>query len=87
MLNVSIVTYHTDTDELADCLRSLDSPLVDHIYVVDNAADAAMEKFCMRHAKVSYISSRNGGYGAGHNQALVKAWTLQFPSILCLTAM
>ena len=42
MLNVSIVTYHTDTDELADCLRSLDSPLVDHIYVVDNAAHAAM---------------------------------------------
>ena len=86
MLNVSIVTYHTDTDELADCLRSLDSPLVDHIYVVDNAADAAMEKFCMRHAKVSYISSRNGGYGAGHNQALVKSLDSTVPFHLVLNS-
>lgn len=69
-MNVSIVTYHTDFDELAACLRSLDSACVDNIYIVDNAADAAMRDFCAAFPSVVYIPSANHGYGAGHNQAL-----------------
>lgn len=72
-MNVSIVTYHTDIDELSRCLRSLDSPCVDTIYIVDNAADGVMRDFCAGIPSVEYLSSSNDGYGAGHNQAMLRS--------------
>lgn len=70
MLTVSIVTYHTDPDELRRCLKSLDSPAVKRIYVVDNSTDAATEQLCGDYPNVTYIPHENRGYGAGHNAAL-----------------
>lgn len=72
-VNVSIVTYRTDCAELERCLRSLDSECVERIYIVDNASETAVRDFCRKFPKVEYIPSANGGYGAGHNQALERS--------------
>ena len=50
MMNVavSIVTYHTDCDELRRCFESLSSPVVSRVYVVDNARDMTVEELCGR---------------------------------------
>lgn len=70
MISASIVTYKTHVDELALCLQSLASQLVDRVYVVDNANEEHMARFCREQPKVVYIGSDNVGYGAGHNKAL-----------------
>lgn len=70
MLTVSIVTYHTDLNELSTCLASLDCKEVDRIYIVDNASDEAMARFARQQKGVVYIASENRGFGAGHNQAI-----------------
>lgn len=70
-VNVSIVTYHTDLDELRRCLDSLRSDVVGEIYIVDNGAEQRIADFCRdSQVKVTYIASTNRGFGAGHNQAM-----------------
>lgn len=75
MINVSIVTYHTDIDEMERCLASLRSDVVGHIYVVDNSSDPAMERLCRRYPEITYIPGDNVGYGAGHNKAIRRTMT------------
>lgn len=70
MISVSIVTYKTDLRELSKCLASLTSPLVSTIYIIDNSNMDNIADFCRRFSNVTYIGSKNVGYGAGHNQAL-----------------
>ncbi len=70
MITVSIVTYHTEIEELKKCFASLSSPLVKTIYVVDNSSQETIKECCNSYAKVVYIASRNVGYGAAHNQAI-----------------
>ena len=72
-LTVSIVTYHTDIDELDRCLQSLCSPVVERIYIVDNSRQAYISDYCRAKEGVEYIGSDNVGYGAGHNKAINKA--------------
>ncbi len=67
---MSIVTYHVDFDELGRCLASLDSPLIDAIYVVDNSSLSSIEAFCSKYPKIRYIAGDNIGYGAAHNKAM-----------------
>lgn len=69
-MNVSIVTYRTPLEEMERCLASLRSGVVRNIYVVDNASDPEMERWCCRHPEVTYMPGDNVGYGAGHNRAL-----------------
>lgn len=69
-LTASIVTYNTDLNELESCLRSLMSPVVDKIYIVDNSKQSYIAEFCRGVEKVVYIGSENVGYGAGHNKAI-----------------
>lgn len=79
MVNVSIVTYKVDRNELKRCLESLDSNIVSSIYIVDNASEPALETFLKKFPKVIYIASENVGYGAAHNKA-IRA-TLSSPEI------
>ena len=70
-VNVSIVTYRTDLDELRRCLDSLRTDVVGEIYIVDNGSERRIADFCRDSAvKVNYIASENRGFGAGHNQAI-----------------
>jgi len=69
-VNISIVTYHTDTDELAKCLTSLDTDVVNKIFVIDNGSESRIEQFCRRYPDVEYIPNENTGYGSAHNIAL-----------------
>lgn len=70
MITVSIVTYKTDLVELTKCLKSLCSPLVSNVYIIDNSNQKYIADFCKEYACIEYTGSRNVGYGAGHNQAL-----------------
>ena len=73
MITVSIVTYKTNLQEMATCLKSLESPLVGSIYVIDNSNSGDMKEFCKRYSNVEYIGSENVGYGAGHNKGIRRA--------------
>lgn len=70
MITVSIVTYKTDLQELSHCLKSLTSPLISKIYIVDNSSSNNIANFCTQYSNIVYIASNNVGYGAGHNKAL-----------------
>lgn len=71
MVTVSIVTYHTDCDELRRCLASLASPVVRRVTIVDNGAEDRLRQFLADTCpSACYIASANRGYGAGHNVAL-----------------
>lgn len=72
MVSVSIVTYHTPTSELDTCLSSLNSKHVSRIYIVDNSQSDRICQWATSHPSVIYIPSKNRGYGAGHNQAILR---------------
>lgn len=61
MLTVSIVTYHTDEDELRQCLESLDTEIVKRIFIVDNGSEERLRLFVREFDKVEYIASENVG--------------------------
>lgn len=67
---VSIVTYHTDLDELGQCLASLATPVVAGVTVIDNGSEQRIRDFVARYPAVRYIASDNVGYGAAHNLAM-----------------
>ncbi len=72
-LTASIVTYRTDDGELDAVLRLLEHSCVERVYVVDNGRDAELKRVCAKFRDTIYIPSENGGYGAGHNQAIRRA--------------
>lgn len=72
-MNVSIVTYKTDLDELAKCMMSLDTPVVGRIYVVDNGSEKRIADFVGKYHNAVYIANANTGYGSAHNIAIRKS--------------
>lgn len=85
-LNVSIVTYRVDLDELARCLRSLDSGAVAAIYIIDNAGEERVRQFVAQWPKTVYLSADNPGYGAAHNIAMRRSLTDRVPYHLVLNS-
>lgn len=78
-LTVSIVTYHTDPEELGRCLASLVSDIVECIYIIDNSAgrgDTRVRDMVGGYSKVEYVASANVGYGSAHNVAMRRAMVL-----------
>lgn len=73
MVTVSIVTYHTSTDELDHCMASLSSPVVDHVYIIDNGEEHRIAEWASKYNNTIYLSAPNPGYGAAHNIALRQA--------------
>lgn len=69
-VSASIVTFHTDDDELRRCLGSLSSSCFDHITVIDNSSSIKTRLLCEQWPGVTYVPSENIGYGAAHNIAL-----------------
>lgn len=72
-LTASIVTYRTDSTELEAVLRLLEQSCVEKVFVVDNGRDSGLMRVCSVFGNTVYIPSDNGGYGAGHNQAIRRA--------------
>lgn len=75
-LTVSIVTYHTDSNELRQCLKSLESGIVRRVYIVDNSAlegDDQVRELVSAIPNIEYIPSGNIGYGRAHNIAINRA--------------
>lgn len=71
-MTVSIVTYKTDLDEMRSCLASLQSDVVEKIWVIDNSSEEKMHDLCAKSPKVEYIANPNTGFGAAHNIAIRK---------------
>ncbi len=80
-MTVSIVTYHTPEQELRQGLRSLTSPVVDKIYIVDNGREERLRALAAEYERVEYIPAKNEGYGAGHNIAIRRAMPGTLPAI------
>lgn len=73
LLNVSIVTYKTDDEELQTCIASIKGcDCLNTIIVVDNSSSKNTADLC-RNLNVEYIANANTGYGAAHNIALRKS--------------
>ncbi len=67
----SIVTFHTDPDELKHCLSLLrDSQCIKRIFVIDNSSLGALAHISGEFECCTYIPSSNVGYGAAHNIAI-----------------
>ncbi len=75
MLNVSIVTYLTNPDEVNYVVNQcLSSPVVENIYIIDNSPYDNLKHDLIFSSKVSYIHNpANPGYGASHNLAMKKS--------------
>ncbi len=71
VVNVSIVTYRTDSKELERCLSCLTSMCVRRVYVIDNGKDGVIADICARYGCL-YVPNENVGYGAAHNIAMTK---------------
>jgi GT2 family glycosyltransferase len=74
---VSIVTYQSPIDEVMVAVQSaLACPLVGHVCVVDNASGepyATQLAQALPAGVVFLAAERNGGFGYGHNLALLQA--------------
>lgn len=73
MLNISIVTYNTDLNELKRCLESIDSGIVSKVYIIDNSDNSDIREFCAAYPKIEYQGNNNVGYGKAHNIAIRKS--------------
>lgn len=69
-LTVSIVTYHTDIEELDRCLSCLVSDRIAHIYIVDNGCEERLRRWAEGKPRLSYHAAANPGFGAAHNIAI-----------------
>ena len=74
-MTVSIVTYHTDLNELDCCLRCLSAGCVDRIWIIDNSSSPLIRNHILSLGdhRIKYIAAENRGYGAGHNIAINEA--------------
>lgn len=84
-LVVSIVVYESDITQLRDTINALDGQCDSmQIYVVDNASNpdyrAQLDEFSDRVILID--APRNGGFGYGHNIAMLHSQTAEF--FLCL---
>lgn len=72
-VTASIVTYHTDLEELRKSLDCLLHDDVGRVFVIDNSSLPAIAHACGYDDRITYISSANVGYGAAHNVAMRRA--------------
>ena len=75
IFTASIVTYHTDPDEIRRCIETLKELGVTMIYVVDNGNEGErVGRICDEYGSYAlYVANDNTGYGAGHNIAMCMA--------------
>lgn len=75
MLNVSIVLYNTDTEQVENLLKVLGvSPIIKTIFLIDNSEKECLPPQLRRNSKITYwFTKSNLGYGKGHNLALKKS--------------
>lgn len=72
----SIVTYHTDPEELRHCLSLLrDSKCIQRIFVIDNSSLDSLARITREFESCTYLPSPNIGYGAAHNLAINQSIT------------
>ena len=70
MITASIVTFHTNTDEVIKLVSSLINNEIDNIFIIDNSSNDLLRNYITSLTKVIYIHSKNIGYGRAHNIAI-----------------
>lgn len=75
MLNVSIVTYLTNSEEVNYVVNQcLSSQVVENIYIIDNSPNNNLKHDLIFSSKLSYShNAANPGYGTSHNLAIEKS--------------
>ncbi|NPA40335.1 MAG: glycosyltransferase family 2 protein [Thermodesulfobacteria bacterium] len=75
MLNVSIVLYKNDPEQLTQTIRSvLKSNLVKKLYLIDNSPTDKLKKLSQLGERIEYTFNKaNLGFGKAHNIALKKS--------------
>lgn len=71
MISASIVTYHTNPEDLKRLLQDIEESPIEQIFVIDNSSTDELRHLVATFPKARYIYSIvNVGYGKGHNVAL-----------------
>lgn len=72
MISASIVTYHTDHEELNTCLNCIkECREISAVEIVDNSRDNSIELFIRENfPDIIYTPNENVGYGAANNLSL-----------------
>lgn len=75
MINISIVLYHNNKNQLLKTLRSiLGTNLKIRIYLIDNSLTNQLKEIVKIDERIEYIyNNANLGYGAAHNIAMKKS--------------
>lgn len=73
MITASIVTYHTNLNDLQRLIKCVLNTSIKKLYIVDNASEKKIQEWSEKYSIIEYIASANNGYGAGHNIAIKKA--------------
>lgn len=70
-ITVSLVTYNHRIDEIEKCINSvLNSPAVDKFYIIDHSPSTKLQEELSPMPLITYLSTANNGFGAGHNVAI-----------------
>lgn len=92
-ISASIVTYHTDAEELVQCIRCLIRNNVIDIWIADNSPEGVdTDAFAKRYfpgtsINLHYIHlPHNPGYGTAHNKAIQQAAGLGFNAHIVLNS-
>lgn len=71
-ISVSIVLHNTDREELNEVINScLNSSISVDIFLIDNSPNNHLN-FLINDKRVNYLKVNNNGFGAGHNEAIIK---------------
>lgn len=76
MVNLSIVTYNTNLEDLEKLIKSFRTFIRTKykIFIIDNSKSNSLEGFCKEFDFVDYIHNpSNPGFGAAHNIAIQKS--------------
>lgn len=76
MITASIVTYHTNPNEVIQLVSSLINNNVNHIYIIDNSSNDLLRNYIAKFDQLTYIHSKNIGYGNAHNIAIKESFKL-----------
>ncbi len=94
--NISIVTYNSDLEQLRGCVQSVRAQTLDerggvdcHIIIVDCASTLEYQAELAQFEEVAQViyAPRNGGFGYGHNIAMLAAPKALFTLVLNPDAM
>lgn len=73
MVTASIVTFHTNPEDLKRIVNCISNSCISRLYIIDNSSNDDLKRYVNQDKATIYIHTENLGYGSGHNIAIRKA--------------